>query len=209
MQSAPVHAARAGINPKKAQEGHAHERPRKGPHSSLQPDVKERFDEAIALAHNKQHDKALAILDAILEQEGTFEKAYCFKASLLLSASRLDEARTVCTGILGRDPLCLVAYLMLGMIARQNGEDDDAFRRFREAIYLDSSCWLAHFYTAEILFARQDGKRARSSFEAALKILETGELKEHGQAFFPLSFNAEQFIVICRHKLSLLAPQKG
>lgn len=94
---------------------------------------------------------------------------------------------------------------MLGMISRQSGNNDEAFRRFREAIYLKPTCWLAHFYNAELLYAQQDLKRARSSYETSLKILDNGVLKEQGQAFFPLTFNAEQFIVICRHKLSLLA----
>ena len=175
----------------------------------MQMDVRISFDTAIELAHNKQHDEALALLDAIIEQDSTFEKAYCLKGSLLLSISRFDEAHSVCNAVLSRDSLCLEAYLMLGIIARQKGDEDDAIKRFREAIYLNASCWPAHFYTAEILFAKQDGKRARSSFETALRILEKGSLKEHGQAFFPLSFNAEQFIVICRHKLSLLAAKKG
>ena len=205
LQNAAVHASGAVERHNRVvKKGHAHEHPPKQQGPSAQPDVKKLFDEAIALAHNKQHDKALAILDAIIEQDGSFEKAYSLKGSLLLSELRFEEAKAVCENILKRDPLCLEACLMLGMIARQSGEDDEALRRFREAIYLDSSCWLAHFYTAEILFAQQTGKRARSSFEAAFKILDTGDLKGHGQAFFPLSFNAEQFIVICRHKLSLL-----
>lgn len=184
------------------------ERPRKQSYAAPLPDIRARFDEAVALAHNREHDKSLALLDAIIAQDSSFEKAYCLKGSLLLSLAHFDEARSECERILGRDPLCLEAYLMLGMIARQNGNDEDAFKRFREALYLDPSCWLAHFYSGEILYAQQAAKRARSSFEAALKILESGSLKEHGQAFFPLSFNAEQFIIICRHKLSLLASRK-
>lgn len=182
---------------------------RRQPQKTAQADVRQRFDTAIELAHSNQHDKALAILDAIIDLDNTFEKAYCLKGSLLLGAARFDEARMVCEGILRRDALCLEAYLMLGMIARQHGDFDDAFKRFREAIYLDASCWLAHFYSAEILFVQQSWNRARSSFETALKILDSGPLKERGQEFFPLSFNAEQFIVICRHKLSLLAAKKS
>ena len=203
-QTSSVTAARSEALPGRPFTGHVHELPRKQPHSPGQMDIKERFDAAVALAHDKQHDKALAILDAIIEQDSAFEKAYCLKGSLLLGASRFDDSRIVCETILGRDTLCLEAYLMLGIIARQKGDEDDALKRFREAIYLNASCWLAHFYTAEIQFAKRDGKKARSSFESALRILEKGSLKEHGQAFFPLSFNAEQFIVICRHKLSLL-----
>ena len=205
VPAAPVHAAGSVSQRNREQERQVDERFRKEPHrSSRKPDIKAQFDEAISLAHKMLHAKSLAILDNIIEQDPSFEKAYCLKGSLLLSASRYDEARTVCENILGRDPLCLEACLILGIVARQNSNDDEALRRFREAIYLKSSCWLAHFYTAEILFAQRDLKRARSSFEATLKVLANGELKEHGRAFFPLSFNAEQFVVICRHKLSLL-----
>lgn len=179
------------------------------PPAPLKIDVKASFDVALELAHSKQYDKALALLDAIIAQDDFFEKAYSLKGSLLLNVSRFDEAKNICSTILGRDPLCLEAYLMLGMIARQKGDNDEALKRFREALYLDASCWLAHFYTAEICFAQLDEKRSRSSYEATIRILEKGSLQKHGQEFFPLTFNAEQFIVICRHKLSLLAPQKG
>lgn len=174
-----------------------------------EPDVKDLFDKAVALAQDKEYEKANAILDAIIEQDDSFIKAYCLKGSLLLGMSRFDEANAICENILKRDQLSLVAYLMLGMIARHKQDDDLAIRRFREAIYLDPSCWLAHFYSAEIMFAQQDTKRARSSYEAAVRVLEKGTLKELGQAFFPLTFNAEQFIVICRHKLSILTLKKG
>lgn len=201
-------AARLQTPRARPQEQRAPEHPRTALRPSL-VDVRERFDEAITLAHAKQYDRALEILAAIIEQDSSFEKAYCLKGSLLMNASRFDEALVVCETILGRDPLCLEAYLMLGIIARQKGNNDEAIKRFREAIYLDASCWLAHFHTAEIMFAHGDGKRARTGFETTLAILGNGALKEHGQQFFPLSFNAEQFAVICRHKLSLLTAKKG
>lgn len=205
--AAGVAGTAAGQN--MAPQGTSHERSRKQQAVSGQQNVKELFDTAMDLARGKRTEEALAILDAITEQDDAFVKAHALRGSLLLGAARFEEARAVCDTVIRRDPLCLEAHLMLGMIARQTGNDEDAFKRFREAIYLDVSCWLAHFYTAEILFAQKDGKRARKSYEAAARILEQGSLKDHGQAFFPLSFNAEQFIVICRHKLSLLAPQKG
>ncbi|OGU13906.1 MAG: hypothetical protein A2076_13360 [Geobacteraceae bacterium GWC2_53_11] len=186
----------------------AAERPRTPSNATPVPDIKVCFDEAVALAHNNEHDRSLVLLDDIISRDNGFEKAYSLKGSLLLGMGRFDEARSVCEGILGRDPLCLEAYLMLGMIARQYGDNDDAFKRFREALYLSPTCWLANFYSGEILYAQQAWKRARGSFESALKILESGSLKAHGQTFFPLTFNAEQFVIICRHKLSLLATQK-
>lgn len=204
-KSGSVHGARQKPGQIQSPVGQVQRQPR----SSVHEDLRERFDTALKFARNSQPNKALDILDDIVEHDNTFAKAYSLKGSLLLSESRFDEAHGVCDLLLSHDPLCLEAYLMLGIIARHKGSDDDAFRRFREAIYLDPSCWLAHFYTAEILFAQRDVNRARSSYEAAARILGKGSVKELGEAFFPLSFNAEQFIVVCRHKLSLLTPQKG
>jgi chemotaxis protein methyltransferase CheR len=200
LRTVPSAATRSDALRSRSPERHAPVPPRKRHYT----EVKEQFDEALRLAHLNQYDKALDILVVIIEEDSTFEKAYSLKGSLLMNASRFDEARAVCETILGRDPLCLEAYLMLGMIARQKGNADEALKRFREAIYLDSSCWLAHFHTAEILFAQKDDKRSRNGYDTTLKILGSGPLKERGQAFFPLSYNAEQFITICRHKLSLL-----
>lgn len=167
-------------------------------------DIRERFDKALQLSRDGLLSEALDILDELIYQDEGFIKAHTLKGSLLLNLSRFDEVGSICVHVISRDPLCLEAYLMLGIVARQQGDEDTAFRRFREAIYINGSCWLAHFYTAEIQFSRKDPDRARKSYETTLKILASGSLKEHGQSFFPLSVNAEQFAVICRHKLSLL-----
>jgi chemotaxis protein methyltransferase CheR len=180
--------------------------PRK-PRESDPPDQREielLYEAALAVARNGEHAKALQLLDTLIELAPAFAKGRTLKGSLLLNDARYQEAAAVCQEIIAGDPLSLEAYLMLGIIARHQGNNDEAFRRFREAAYLDASCWLAHFYSAEILFAQGEGKRARSSYETASRILEKGIPGEHGQAIFQLSFNAEQFIVICRHKLSLL-----
>lgn len=165
---------------------------------------KELFDGALDLARNNRHEEALTMLEAAIADDHSFLKAHLLKASLLLDSACYDRARSTCETVCGLDPLCREAYLILGIIARHNGDDNDAFKRFREVLFIDPACWLAHFYTAEILYARHEHKRARSSYEKATGILENGSLAEAEKAFFPLSFNAQQFITICRHKLSLL-----
>ncbi|OGU06528.1 MAG: hypothetical protein A2075_08245 [Geobacteraceae bacterium GWC2_58_44] len=167
-------------------------------------ETKALFDAALELACKGRSDQALGMLERIIGCDCSFPKACTLQGSLLLNAGRFQEAKAVCDGILSRDPLSLEAYLMLGVIARHQGEQEAALKRFREALYLDPACWLAHFYSAEMVLAQGDAKRARGGYGAALRILEKGSPREQGQAFFPLSFNAEQFMVICRHKLSVV-----
>jgi chemotaxis protein methyltransferase CheR len=171
------------------------------------PDVHALFDDALGLARDNRPDAALELLDALIQRYDSFVKAYLLKGTILLNSSRFDEARENCNKALANNPLCLEASLMLGIIARHDENDDEALRRFREAIYLDSACWPGHFYTAEIAYARGDTKRACSAYESALRILEGEPSVDRVQAFFPLVFKTDQFVAICRHKLALIRVQ--
>jgi chemotaxis protein methyltransferase CheR len=174
--------------------------PRPGPPA---PNPRNLFDDALEMARGNRGKDALRALENLLGQEPAFIKAHLLKAAVLLNESRYPEARQSCEAALGMAPLTLEACLMLGVIARHEGDNDAAHQRFREAIYLDSACWMAHFYLAEILGLRGESRRARSGYESALRILGDPSLRDRG--LFPLSFKPEPFMAICRHKLSLLS----
>lgn len=175
--------------------------------SAASPDLHALFDDALGLARDNCPGAALELLDTLIGRDGAFVKAHSLRGSILLNASRFDKARDACYRALAGDPLCREAALMLGIIARQEEDDDEALRRFREAIYLDSGCWPGHFHTAEIMYGRGDRKRARSGYESALRLLESGPAGERERAFFPLAFKTDHFVAICRHKLALIKDQ--
>lgn len=166
--------------------------------------VKALFDDAMALAANDRLTDALAVLDTLIGMDASFLKAHVLAGSILLNLSRFDAGRTACETALSLNSFNLEACLMLGIIARHEGNDQEAHKRFREAIYLNAACWLAHVHMAEIAYAGRDWKRARGGYSAALRELETGTLADHGRKYPPLVINAEPFLVLCRHKLSLL-----
>lgn len=182
-------------------EGHP---PSINPRPTSGKDVRRQFDDALELAHASQWQEALGLLDELLKLDASFIKAHTLRACVLMNGARHEEARQACERALELDAMCLEGVLMLGVIARHDGNDDLAHRRFREALYLESNCWLAHYYLAEIHFLKGDGKRARAGYESTLRILGDGGLLKAGRSLFPLSFRAESFIDICRHKLSLL-----
>ncbi|MDR3580178.1 MAG: CheR family methyltransferase [Oryzomonas sp.] len=186
---------------------HGHASPARAPRQQSSPDAHALFDEALGLAQDNRPDAALELLDTLIRRDDSFVKAYLLKGTILLNSSRFDEARENCDKALANNPLCLEASLMLGIIARHDENDDEALRRFREAIYLDSACWPGHFYTAEISYARGDMKRACSAYESALRILEGDPSGDRAQTFFPLVFKTDQFTAICRHKLALIRVQ--
>ncbi len=162
------------------------------------------FAAALAQARHRSGAGALRSLEALLREDPDCPRALSLKASVLMEEARYEEARAVCERILGQEPLCSEASLMLAMIARRGGDDAEAHRRFREALYADSACWLAHFCIAESLVRKGDAKRSRAAYESTLRILEDPALLRQDERLYPLSFNREQFMLICRHKLSTL-----
>ncbi len=162
------------------------------------------FDEALERVQKGRPEEALALLDELLARDAACAKSCALKAAILLELSRFQESRAVCEAALARNPLGLEAALMLGLIARHEGGSDEAFKRFREALYLDAACWPAHFFIAEGMAALGEKKRARNGFETVLRILEKGAVQDHDREFFPLAFKAEHYLAMCRHKLTLL-----
>jgi len=171
---------------------------------AVEPSAEQLFDEALDRAQKKRPQEALALLDQLLAEGCPLEQPCTLKGAILLELGRFEEAKAVCREAISRHPLSLEAPLMLGIIARQEGDNDEAFRRFREALYVNAACWPAHFFIAEGLAAQGKTKRARNGYETAARILEQGALNEHDRKLFPLTFKAEHFLAMCRHKLTLL-----
>jgi chemotaxis protein methyltransferase CheR len=171
---------------------------------ALPATVRSLFDAALEHAHAARNPEALRILDELLGLDSTFLKAHSLKACVLMNGGRHEQARQTCERALELDAMCLEACLMLGVIARSEDNDDMAQKRFREAMYQDPDCWLAHYYLAEIHFLRGERGRARAGYESALRILQDPSLLKRGRSLFPLSFKAEPFVHICRHKLALI-----
>lgn len=170
-----------------------------------------RFNKALYLAKYKKYHEALTIVEELIEGEpplerigAFFSKAYTLKASILINLQQLEEAKKTCWKILEGNTWYLEGYLLLGLIAKIQNNEQEALRRFKEALYIQPSCWLAHFYLAEIYYIRGDRERACREYKIVMKLLEKGNLSAHGLTFFPLSFSTEQVIHLCHHNLDKL-----
>ncbi len=160
------------------------------------------FDQALALAVDKKYDNALQLTERILRLQPSFMKAHMLQAGILINLQRLDEAEIVCCRGMELDQWCLEGHLLLGLISRIQGNAEEARKRFKAAVYVKSSCWLAHFYLAEIYRVEGDRQRACREFEIVIKLLEENGFSDHGLTFFSLSFPMEQVVHLCRHNLA-------
>lgn len=162
------------------------------------------FEEALVLAKNKSYSEALNRINGFLEANPAFTKGYMLKAGILINMKRFSEAEQVCHISLERDRWSLESYLLLGFIAKVENNEELAIKRFKEALYIQPSCWLAHFYMAEIFCLRCEGKKALREYEIVLKLLQKDDLTDHGLTFFPLAFPIEQIIHLCQHNITKL-----
>lgn len=160
------------------------------------------FEDALCLTRAKDYGSALKIIDGILEETASFTKAHSLRANILVNLNRLDEAEVACIKLIEADRWSLEAYLILGLIERMRGDDDASIRRFKEALYVKSSCWLAHYYMAEIYLGRGETETARREYSIIIRLLEKNGISEPGVTFFPFSFSQNEMLTMCRHKLA-------
>lgn len=162
------------------------------------------FDKVLAMARGKEYLAALQDIDLLLSLYPQFIKAFMLKASVLINQNRLEEAKAATIEALKLDAWALEGHLLLGIIARISSRDEDALNNFKKSLYIDSSCWLAHFYLAEIHLLRNEQDTARREYEIVMKLLGKGENPNAGLTYFPLAFQAEQVVTLCRYNLTKL-----
>jgi chemotaxis protein methyltransferase CheR len=165
------------------------------------------FNEALSCAEDKKYDEALKKIDKLLQANPALVKALTLKASVLINLRRFEEAEGLCLECVELDQWCLESYLLLGLSAFFRSDLDVALKRFRESLYVTSSCWLAHFYLAETYRLLNDAANSCREYGIVVKILKNGDFREHGLTYFPLSFSKDNVLHMCGHNLSRLKAQ--
>lgn len=76
-------------------------------------------------------------------------------------------ALAACARAAARHPLCAELSFLLGVLLLDTGRTDEAARRMRQVIYLDSTLAIAHFTLGAILRLRGDAAGARRAYRNA------------------------------------------
>lgn len=179
-----------------------------GLYGSVQPmpsDSHALFDEALALAVNKEYQPALLALESLIEKDRGFKKAFSLKASILLNTQNIVQAEESVRTLLAIDEWDVEGLLLLGIIEKTKELREEAIRQFKKAIYIKQQSWLAHFYLAELYYGLDDLKGATYEYGVAASILEKDSGLGHGLTYFPLSSPTDQLAKLCRHNIGKIA----
>lgn len=181
---------------------HAAERSKDEPHQL--------FDQALSLAEGKKYDEALRLVERVIILQPSFIKASMLQAGILVNLRRFDDAEAACRRGMELDRWGLEGHLLLGLITKTRGDLGEAKKRFKEAVYIKPSSWLAHFHLGEILRQEGDREPAGREYEIVIKLLEGKGDLEHGLTFFTFSFPMEQLVHLCKHNLAVMkGPERG
>ncbi len=162
------------------------------------------LEEVLSLAKEEQWELALNKVDEQVNKNPDCLPAYSCKAYLLLQLNRDQETERVCQQALEKNSLFLAPYLLLGLASQKNTDHKEAVHRLRKAVYLDPSCWLAHFHLADSYRETGDTQAARREYGVTLKLLESAGLENHGLPFFKSHYTADQMSGICREQMNKL-----
>lgn len=95
------------------------------------------LEQATRSMNARQYDKALDILDAIVEHSPDFSEAWNKRATVNYVVGRLDQSLADINKVLSLEPRHFGALSGLGMIRRDKGDERGALEAFREALSIN------------------------------------------------------------------------
>jgi tetratricopeptide (TPR) repeat protein len=95
------------------------------------------LEQATRSMNARQYDKALDILDAIVEHSPDFSEAWNKRATINYVVGRLDQSLADIDKVLALEPRHFGALSGLGMIRRDKGDERGALEAFREALSIN------------------------------------------------------------------------
>jgi chemotaxis protein methyltransferase CheR len=165
----------------------------------------ELFQEALTCFRRKDHVRASQLAESLQACESHRAKAYLLRGCVLLVEGKLQAAEELFGKALQLDGLDLEAHLLLGLAAKNSGETAKAIKCFHNALYVQNSCWMAHYFLAEIFLAAGNFPKALKYYDSLLKILEKTSDEKPRLTFFPISFKREDLLHLCRRKIASIS----
>jgi len=129
---------------------------RAAPPGSMDPELREILQRAVALHRDNRIEQAMAAYQAILEREPRHGEALQFLGIAQMQSGDADEAITLLKQAISVHPRNSQAHFNLGLALRTQGKDQKALASLRRAIAVEPRNFEAHNAIAGILLARSE-----------------------------------------------------
>lgn len=169
------------------------------------PTPGELFQEALICFRRKDHVRASLLAERLHVCECHRAKAHLLRGCIFLIEGKFQAAEELFGMAIQLDGLDLEAHLLSGLAAKNSGETDKAIKSFKKALYVEDSCWIAHYFLAEIYLSGGNSKKALGYYDSLLMILEKNSDKKPQLLFFPIAFNREDLLHLCRRKIASIS----
>lgn len=172
-----------------------------GPRSPAPLPVK--LDALRQQVRDKRYDQVLPLLDAVLCAEPGNAQALLLKAHVLINRKDFAAAEVLAQSVQACDAWSIDALLLLGLAAKWQQQPRAAIRWFKQAAYACHTCWIAHYYLADLYRDNDETERARRAYRVVVLLL-NGNAADTGIQHVPFDLPEGEIRFLCEHHLGKL-----
>jgi chemotaxis protein methyltransferase CheR len=159
------------------------------------------------LLHDRRYDQALPLLDEVLRLDADHAHALLLKAHVLINRRDFATAERLARAVQARNVWSIDALLLLGLAAKWQGQPQAAIHWFKQAAYAHQTCWVAHYYLADLYREADETERACRAYRVVLQLL-SGDATDTGIEVVPLDLPVGEIRFLCAHHFAKLSGAK-
>lgn len=177
------------------------------PRSAAPVPVPVALDAIGQLLRDRRYDQALPLLDEVLHLDADHAHALLLKAHVLINRRDFATAERLAKSVQARNVWSIDALLLLGLAAKWQRQPQAAIHWFKQAAYAHQTCWVAHYYLADLYREGDETERACRAYRVVLQLL-GGDATDTGIEVVPLDLPVGEIRFLCTHQLGKLSAAK-
>ena len=159
------------------------------------------------LLRDRRYDQALPLLDDVLLLDADHTHALLLKAHVLINRRDFATAESLARSVQARNVWSIDALLLLGQAAKWQRQPQAAIHWFKQAAYAHHTCWVAHYYLADLYREGDEAERACRAYRVVLQLL-GGDATDTGIEVVPVDLPLGEIRFLCTHHLGKLSAAK-
>lgn len=154
-------------------------------------DTHHHFNKALQLLKFNKQTEALKLIELVGIQHPESNKLNILKSRILYELNQISDAKLICLGLIEKDQWYVWPYLYLGLFAFLENNSEELVNQLKKAIYVQPTCWLAHYYLANHYFSKSLFESAVKEMRNVIRLLEKQKISIGETELFlePLSVN--------------------